>query len=347
MQRARSIPGMVRSMARRALVARALILVYHRVTPLDFDPEWLAVDPDRFAEQMEVLRRHYHVLSVSDLHRRMQNGNVPRKAVAVTFDDGYADNLLGARPLLERHDVPATVFVTTGKLDQESEFWWDELASVLLETPSLPDALSIEVNGERHAWSLRNGRDSAPMADAEGRSWNVLHKTPPTPRQRAYQELAAIVRPLDAAAQESVMCHLAEWAGIRRTVRATHRPLTREEVVRLDAGGVVEVGAHTVTHPVLSARPGEAQQQEIRLSKRHLEDILGRPVGLFAYPFGARADYTAESVRIVQESGFACACSNFEGWVREGTSAYELPRYLVRDWDGDAFARKLHAWYAH
>ncbi len=334
-------------MARRALVARALILVYHRVTPLDFDPEWLAVEPERFAEQMEVLRRHYRVLSLSELNACMRNGKVPRKAVAVTFDDGYADNLLGARPLLERHAVPATVFVTTGKLEQDSEFWWDELASVLLETPSLPDALSVQVNGERYSWSLRNDDGApAPAADADGRNWNVLRKTPPTPRQRAYQELAAIVRPLDATMQESVMSQLAEWTGTRRTIRDTHRALTPGEVVRLDAGGLVEVGAHTVTHPVLSAHPGDTQQREVRLSKRRLEDILGREVGLFAYPFGARADYTAESVGIVRESGFACACSNFEGWVRHGTSAYELPRYLVRDWDGEAFARKLHAWYA-
>ena len=138
MQSVRSIRKNVRSLARRALVARAMILVYHRVTPLDFDPEWLAVTPDRFAEQMDVLRRHYHVLSLSELHACLQKGNVPRKAVAVTFDDGYADNLLSARPVLERYDVPATFFVTTGKLDQTSEFWWDELGSLLLETPKLP-----------------------------------------------------------------------------------------------------------------------------------------------------------------------------------------------------------------
>jgi peptidoglycan/xylan/chitin deacetylase (PgdA/CDA1 family) len=340
---ARTVREIVRAMARRAWVARALILVYHRVTPLDFDPEWLAVAPERFAEQLDVLRTHYRVMSVSELNECVQKGNVPRKAVAITFDDGYADNLLTARPLLERYDVPATCFVTTGKLDQGSEFWWDELAGLLLETPRLPDVLSLDVNGTHHSWSLNNetGRD------ADARNWNVLQPTPPTPRQKAYRELAALVRPLDADAQESVMRQVADWAGVSRKIRESHRALRPEEVVRLDAGGLVEVGAHTVTHPVLSAHAPATQEREIRLSKRRLEEILDRPVGIFAYPFGARADYTAESVGIVREAGFTCACSNFEGWVRRGTSAHELPRYLVRDWDGEQFARELAHWYAN
>jgi peptidoglycan/xylan/chitin deacetylase (PgdA/CDA1 family) len=347
-QSARTLRDSLRSIARRALIARALILVYHRVTPLDFDPEWLAVAPDRFAEQLDVLRHDYRVLSLSELNERVQKGNVPRKAVAVTFDDGYADNLLIARPLLERYDVPATCFVTTGKLDQGSEFWWDELARLLLETPRLPDALSLDVNGRRYSWSLKDDAAApAVRTDADGRNWNVLQQTPRTPRQKAYGELAAIVRPLDAEAQESVMRYVADWAGVGRKVRESHRALRPEEVVRLDDGGLVDVGAHTVTHPVLSAQAPAVQESEIRLSKRRLEEILDRPVSLFAYPFGARADYTSETVGLVREAGFACACSNFEGWVRRGTSAHELPRYLVRDWDGETFARELARWYAN
>jgi peptidoglycan/xylan/chitin deacetylase (PgdA/CDA1 family) len=347
MQSVRSIRASVRSLARRALVARALILVYHRVTPLDFDPEWLAVTPERFAEQMDILRRQYRVLGLSELHEAVRKGKVPRKAVAVTFDDGYADNLLGARPILERHDVPATCFVTTGKLEQTSEFWWDELGSLLLETAQLPDMLSLELNGRRHTWSLRDERNAAaPLTEANGRNWNVLQQTPPTPRQKVYRELAAMVRTLDCDAQEAVMEELARWTGTKRKVRDTHRALRTEEVVRLNDGGLVEIGAHTVTHLVMSAHAPDAQEREVQLSKRRLEEILDRPVSLFAYPFGARADYTPETVGIVRNAGFACACSNFQGWVRRGTSAHELPRYLVRDWNGETFARELAAWYA-
>jgi peptidoglycan/xylan/chitin deacetylase (PgdA/CDA1 family) len=347
MQSVRAVGQLVRNAARRALVSRALILVYHRVTPLDFDPEWLAVHPGRFGEQLDVLRRHYNVLSVPKLHECMQKGKVPRKAVAVTFDDGYADNLLDARPLLERYDVPATCFVTTGKLDQSSEFWWDELEGLLLETPKLPAVLSLELNGNRYCWPLDEGSESSTqLADRDDRNWNVLQQTPLTPRQKAYRELAPILRTLDADSQESVLRQIAEWAGVERRVRDSHRTLRPEEVPSLNAGGLVEIGAHTVTHPVLSARPRDAQQHEIRLSKQRLEELLNHPVTTFAYPFGARGDYTAESVEIVREAGFARACSNFQGWVRRDTSSHELPRYLVRDWDGDTFSREIAGWYA-
>src|SRR5687767_8520588 len=89
---------------RRVREPRALILVYHRVTQIDSDPQLLCVGPRRFAEHMEVLRKDYHPLSLRDLQQRVRDGGIPRKGVVVTFDDGYADNLYEAKPLLERHD---------------------------------------------------------------------------------------------------------------------------------------------------------------------------------------------------------------------------------------------------
>ena len=338
-----------RSLARRLLVRRAVILAYHRVTQVDFDPECLCVEPDRFLEQLEVLRSDYNVIPLAELQRRLDDGAaVPRKAVVVTFDDGYADNLLAAKPLLDHCDVPATCFVTSGKLDQAAEFWWDELEHLLLEPATLPDVLSLQIDGKPYSWSLREDPEHAgPVSDGTTLAWNVLQTTTPTPRQRAYKELAAILRTHDATVQDAVMQQLAAWAGVKRVVRDTHRPMRPEEVVSLGEGGLVEVGAHTVTHPVLSARAPEAQRREIENAKQQLEHILNRRVGAFAYPFGARGDYTGDTVRIVRDARFACACSNFPGWVRRGTNPHELPRYLVRNWSGDEFARNLESWYAN
>jgi peptidoglycan/xylan/chitin deacetylase (PgdA/CDA1 family) len=116
-------------------------------------------------------------------------------------------------------------------------------------------------------------------------------------------------------------------------------------VVRLARGELIEVGAHTVTHSVLSALPAAAQRDEIQRSKAHLEEILGHAVSNFAYPYGTRSDYTAGTVAVVQEAGFASACSNFAGVVRHGTDRFQLPRVLVRNWTGDEFARQLKEWF--
>jgi peptidoglycan/xylan/chitin deacetylase (PgdA/CDA1 family) len=121
--------------------------------------------------------------------------------------------------------------------------------------------------------------------------------------------------------------------------------MSREEVKKLADSKLAEIGAHTVTHPVLAALPIDRQRDEIGRSKSQLEEILGRPLGSFSYPFGMQADYTSEAIAIVRDSGFACACSNFEGVVNQRTDSYQLPRFVVRDWDGDTFANFLEEWH--
>jgi peptidoglycan/xylan/chitin deacetylase (PgdA/CDA1 family) len=119
---------------RRSIVPQrgAIILCYHRIADLPQSPRRLWVSPHRFAEQLEVLTRNFVPLSLAELIKRLQEGKVPEKSVVITFDDGYADNFWNARPLLERFGVPATVFVTTGLVGTEREFYWDELEWLLL-----------------------------------------------------------------------------------------------------------------------------------------------------------------------------------------------------------------------
>ncbi len=104
----------------------ALILGYHRVADVAHDPHLMCVSPQHFAAQLEALRRFAHTVSLQELVLGLQNGALPRRAVALTFDDGYADVLYHAWPLLERYEIPATVFVVSGCLGRE--FWWDESA---------------------------------------------------------------------------------------------------------------------------------------------------------------------------------------------------------------------------
>ena len=112
----------------------------------------------------------------------------------------------------------------------------------------------------------------------------------------------------------------------------------------LAQGGLIEIGAHTVTHSVLAALTPSSQREEIKESKRFLEELLGRKVASFAYPYGRRCDYSEQSVALVREAGFAHACSNFAGVVGRNSDLFQLPRVQVRDWDGDEFAGRLSAW---
>jgi peptidoglycan/xylan/chitin deacetylase (PgdA/CDA1 family) len=111
----------------------------------------------------------------------------------------------------------------------------------------------------------------------------------------------------------------------------------------LAAGGLVEVGAHTVSHARLSAIPAAVQRDEITGSKRTLEETLGRSVTSFAYPFGGPEHYSADSVALVKEAGFARACSTSPGLVQRDSDVFQLPRVIVNDCDGDAFEARLRA----
>src|SRR5207245_611648 len=126
---------------------------YHRVEDLPSDPQRMCVGPDQFDEHLAVLRTRFRPASLSSAVEATRKGDLDRD-VAVTFDDGYADNLLNAKPLLETHGIPATVFVTTDYIDSKREFWWDELERLLLQPGDLPDVLNIHFDNDAMASEL-------------------------------------------------------------------------------------------------------------------------------------------------------------------------------------------------
>jgi peptidoglycan/xylan/chitin deacetylase (PgdA/CDA1 family) len=347
----RSLSRPVRQIKRlvRSHLPPALILAYHRVAEIGSDPQLLCVTPSHFAEQLEVLCRRYHPLSLRGLRVRLPLNLWRPRSVALTFDDGYADNLQFAKPLLKRFAVPATVFVTAGQLNRAQEFWWDEMDRVLLATPTLPAELELRIGQEKHFWRLLPPSELSPVSGKDvaraGSAWNVLVGSEPTPRQRAYRDLTRLIRGADEAVRAQVIAQLVTWAGLESGGRPEHQTLDPAGVRSLAADGLVEIGAHTMTHPVLAGLSQQLQAAEIADGKRLLEETLGRPVVSFAYPFGSRGDYTDETVSLVKTAGFRCACANFPGLIRRGTDPYQLPRFLVRNWDGDEFARRLAEWF--
>ena len=316
--------------------------MYHRVSAVRRDPWQLAVTPAHFAEHLEVIRGHGRPLLVRDLTRSLGAGRAPGRAIILTLDDGYADNLLEARPLLERHDVPATVFVAAGCLGRPS-FWWDDLERVILTSTDLPPHLRIVVRGEAHEWDLED--DVRYPLDDQSRDagWQAATE-PPTGRHRLFLALYRLLRPLSDPERRQALGALDSWAGAASADSPPARPLTVAEVPRLAANGLVEVGAHTLTHPQLSALDREAQRTEIQGSRLALEEITGGPVVSFAYPYGARSDYTSETLSLVKEAGFSGACATMARPVGRGTPPFELPRFHVEDCDGDGLARRLAAW---
>jgi len=327
------------------LQQRVIILLYHRVASLESDPHLLSVSPHRFDEHLAILRRRYKVLSLQDLQQVLLEDKLPRRGVVVTFDDGYADNLYNAKPLLEKHHVPATMFVSTGAIGYPREFWWDELEHILLHPGTLPQALAVSAGSQHYNQDL-DGAETYSNADYQKhRSWHAMLAADPTSRHTTYRSLCQWMHPLPIEERQQALTELLDWSGSKPSRRPSHRTLTAEEVPALARGGLVEVGAHTINHHSLASLDVATQKVEIERSKVELETLLGYPVTSFSYPFGTRADYTTEMVDIVKAAGFDIACSNFEGVVQAGCNRFQLPRFVVRNWDGDEFIRHLNTWF--
>lgn len=333
----------VRHASTGAASSGTIILLYHRVIELDSDPQCLAVSPAHFRQHLEIIRREFRPVSLSDLVESHSTGRMPPRGVVVTFDDGYADNLEIAAPLLEEFDVPATVFVTP-RFENAGEFWWDELERVALRPSRIPSKLNLFIAGASHDWTITDGSDRTP-SDLE---WNALRNDAPTQRQALYLMLCRMLRDAPHMEREAALSELRRWAGVDASARPTHRPLSEDQLVELARREIIEIGAHTLTHPVLGGLPPRLQIEEIVGGRRAIEDAIGRPVTSFAYPFGCRGDFDSDSVIAARHAGMRAACANTgrapdaRARVTSAADRFTLPRAIIRDCDGEEFAHRLH-----
>jgi len=309
--------------ARRWFRPGAVVLMYHRVADISPDTYGLTVSSEHFAEQMDVLRRSYLPMPLTGLISALRAGKLPRRAVAVTFDDGYHDNYCVAYPLLQMVDVPATVFVISGHVGSLSEFWWDDLERMLLLPERLPPGLSLDLDGRRHYWRTETPGD----------------------RVQAHGALYSLILQETAETRRMVLDSLLAWSGVDARGRPTHRAMTESELLQLVDGDLVDIGGHTITHPVLSRLSLGKQHLEISEGCRRLSEVIGRPVQSFAYPFGQPGDWTSATAGLVQALGLCGAVTTIPGSIERGADPYRLRRWAVSDCGGDQFARALASFF--
>jgi peptidoglycan/xylan/chitin deacetylase (PgdA/CDA1 family) len=298
----------------------SLILLYHQLGRPERDPFAQFVDPEYFAGHMEVLR-DLRPLGLAALAGEVRDGTVPANGVAVTFDDGYVSGLRIAKPVLERAGIPATIFVATGLTGGERDVWWADLADAFAPQRELPAQLRLDTGESTRSW----------LVDA-------------TERHALLIEVWAWLRLQSASAIQAGLAAVREWAGLAPAGAPSEetRCMTVPELNELVAGGLITVGAHTRTHPVLCARSAREQHEEIAGSRADLEGWLRAPVTAFAYPFGRRPnEYRAPAVRAVQASGMQLAVSVAPLAVSAKSSVYELPRHVVPNIAPEEFARWL------
>lgn len=252
-----------------------------------------------------------------DLLRGLSSGQLPRRALALTFDDGYRDNLTHAVPLLQEYRVPATIFLITGFPGQE--FWWDQLAR-LLQTP----------RGLRRAVRITKGHYLTDIVD-EDLLRSYLHDfLYDRLMWKTGQQREVVFKALSMGTTDSAMAD-----------PEAPRALTIEEIRELFRQPGIEIGGHTMNHPRLKYLPPEVQRREIAHSRQYLEELSGQKIAGFSYPHGS---FSHQTEQIVQEAGYEYACSSVENVCYPGGDRYALPRFWVPDIPGPAFARWLRRW---
>lgn len=300
--------------------SRVLTLYYHRVNSLEHDSNLLCVSPKKFRQQMLCLKKNYQIVRFEEDWTTLDSD-----AVAVTFDDGYLDNMEYAVPVLEELQVPATVFVSTGTLNQNRELWWDELERLLLIGNDIPDSFRITDEEFDCEWSTG--------------TWEY--------RRNCYQGLHYLMKNcITPARREKWMMHLWNWRRLDRGCRKENLTLSSKDIGKLMESKMISIGAHTVSHPSLANLDRELQEYEIRSSIEILSQITGNKITLFSYPFGsAGEDFNDETIEICRQCGILKAASTERKLWNFETNCYKIPRRIVRDWELTEFDSRIRSYW--
>jgi peptidoglycan/xylan/chitin deacetylase (PgdA/CDA1 family) len=291
---------------------RLSILIYHQVLPQPDPMRPAEVDAATFDWQMRLVSHGLRVLRLEEAVEHLERDDLPPRAVCITFDDGYANNQTIAAPILKRHGLTATFFIATGFLDG-GRMWNDSIIESVRAAPGA--ILDLDFIGlGRHPLGSPIERMNA--------AYTVIRAVKHRPPAERAEYVSKLVGRTGADLPDNLMMTSAMVRSLR------------------DAG--MDIGGHTVSHPILASTDEAVARREIADGKERVEAIIGEPIRLFAYPNGKPGvDYRHEHARIVRECGFRAAVSTSWGSADRTTDRFQLPRFLPWDRIPGRFAARL------
>ncbi len=268
------------SLRRKISKSQVIILVYHRIGPMT--DKW-SVNPmlhhDLFEEQINYFSKNFEIISLNNLSEMIARGTIPEKAVVITFDDGYKDNYDVAFPILKKYNVPATIFLATGSIEQKKLFWWDLVNYALFHT----DMESIDMD-DIGTYQLNSDEDKSKAG------LNIQEK----------------LKKMDNNKKESVINELINLTDVNIPEKLGKKYiLSWNEIKKMNKNGI-DFGSHTVNHPILTNISLDEAKWEIENSKSCIEENIGTEVKSFAYPNG---DFNQRISSLVENLGFTSSVS--------------------------------------
>jgi peptidoglycan/xylan/chitin deacetylase (PgdA/CDA1 family) len=316
---------------------KIIALMFHRVASVETDPWQLCVHPEKFAEQVEFLSQNY---SLSEGLGSVNQSSSDQPVVLITFDDGYLDNLINARPILEEFGAPATFFIATQYLEGSREYWWDELERLILSPSALPNSLHIDHAGNGFSFELDSDRVYSEQQAETYAGWTVTFGNTPLPTRRhlLFRELWIFLWKLNEGHRRVALDRVRDWAGSEVIVREKYRPMTVDELKRLSDSRCCNLGSHTITHSVLPHLESTEKWEELAESKKLLEQISGDSIMQLAYPHG---DYDEETIHLAVKSGYELAFGTSAVRFPLQPGRFQIPRLMVKNWSAEQLQQQM------
>lgn len=273
------------------------ILMFHKVNT-GKDPLGLTISPDVFARQVQYLKEQYVLIPLSEAVDRLQSSAIDRDYTVITFDDGYRDNYTEAYPILKSFRASATIFVTHDAVESGTTAWHRVDTAIRESRRELLDLTGFGLG----RFSLESRRE----------------------REQVIGELHRRLKKMSDADRQAVAAHVFTQHG--DPAAGERIMLSWDEIREMQQDGLMSIGSHTLSHPILTRVPKEAALAEVRDSKVLLEEKLGRPVEFFAYPNGGRGDFNEDIVAMVKGCGYRAALSTIPPRGRVLKDLFSLPR---------------------
>jgi len=296
-----------------------LILIYHRVSDSGNPFMIEKIPPPLFDLQMEYLAKHFNVLRMEEIIDHLQSGkSLPKRCVAITFDDGYKDNYRNAFPVLRKYNLPATIFLTGGCIDTGKSLWFDSVLYAFEHT-------------SRNSLCLSGGNVhfvfNTPLERSEA-AFQMLYRLKAYPPSARWREIEAIFSELRLKIPKDMDNQLLDWCEVK-------------EMADLN----ISFGSHTMTHEILTTIKLEEAERELTESKKLIESQIHRRVRVFAYPNGGRSDYSAEVIDLIRKSGYEAAVTTIPGSNSGQQDPFQLKRIRPWRYDVGSFAAIMGYYY--
>lgn len=318
-----------------------IVLCYHRITTKDLDPWELAVTPENFEEQLQMLKERYKVIPVDRLFdKKTQKSKA--KSICITFDDGYTDNYTVAKPMLEGHGLPACFFISSGYTGKRQLFWWDELTAIILGSEVLPPAFALIVGNKNLTFDFSACTVLGHDEKNQLRSWRAKDK-PVSKRCEPYLQLWETIRSLNADEIATVMRVLRDWSGFVLDEKTPDKfPMTEDQLTDLSRNSLFTIGLHTANHLALDFQSFSTQEEELVKNKAGLRRITQKEADIISFPYGR---YNEDTLKLVTHHNIAASFTSEKKVVNKTSLPNRIGRFAVGNWSGAKLEKKLSKWF--